>query len=271
VALHNHHDTKKHFPHGTYNYLDSTGTTPAPYNNRQDRRCWMQDTLPFLEQQPLFDRFEDHMRTGASALGFPELDAVIPTLMCPSDPIGPKLQTYWGGIGTPTQGFSGNVVTCAGSGYFNRGGVVNSAQLDGVFFAVSKIRMGDIIDGTSTTAMVGELILSPDKQSTSPPAALTTFAVATTIRPMEECSSARAFRPTPWCPINSTGATMIPCPAPRASIRAPTCFVSVRSYHPGGVNLGLADASVRFVADTVNPVLFTALGSRNGGEAIGAY
>jgi superfamily II DNA or RNA helicase len=48
LALHNHHDTFGHFPHGTYNYIDSTFYTPPPYNNRMDRRCWAHDLLPFI-------------------------------------------------------------------------------------------------------------------------------------------------------------------------------------------------------------------------------
>jgi len=48
-------------------------------------------------------------------------------------------------------------------------------------------------------------------------------------------------------------------------------FVSVRSYHPGGVNLGLADGSVRFVSENMDPVVFQALGSRDGCERIGEF
>ena len=48
-------------------------------------------------------------------------------------------------------------------------------------------------------------------------------------------------------------------------------FVSVRSYHPGGVNFGLADGSVRFMANFVDPLLYKALGSREGGEVIGEF
>jgi prepilin-type N-terminal cleavage/methylation domain-containing protein/prepilin-type processing-associated H-X9-DG protein len=42
------------------------------------------------------------------------------------------------------------------------------------------------------------------------------------------------------------------------------------SYHPGGVNVCLADGSVRFIKATVNPQTWWALGSRNGGEVISA-
>jgi prepilin-type processing-associated H-X9-DG protein len=42
------------------------------------------------------------------------------------------------------------------------------------------------------------------------------------------------------------------------------------SLHPGGVNFLFGDGSVRFVTNTINPVTWVALGSRNGGEVIPA-
>jgi prepilin-type N-terminal cleavage/methylation domain-containing protein/prepilin-type processing-associated H-X9-DG protein len=40
------------------------------------------------------------------------------------------------------------------------------------------------------------------------------------------------------------------------------------SYHPGGVNAGLADGSVRFVSENISPLIWTAMGTRAGGEAL---
>lgn len=40
------------------------------------------------------------------------------------------------------------------------------------------------------------------------------------------------------------------------------------SWHSGGVNVALADGSVRFVADNINPDTWTALGSRDGGAVV---
>ena len=263
LALHNHHNTYRHFPHGTYNYLDSTFTTPPPYNNYQDRRCWEHDLLPFLEQGPLFQRFQTYMKTNPSALGFPELHTVIPTLMCPSDPIGPKLHTFWGGIGTPTQGFSGNVIVCAGSDYFNdeNGSHESSTKLDGLFFAISKVRIADILDGTSHTAMSSELILSPDTDSHdirgryhNPAHGGVLF--STRIPPntmVPDRFNWCATHPKPQAPCIWTGTNM---------------FVSPRSYHPGGVNLGMADGSVQFISDSIDAETFRALGSRDGGETL---
>ena len=44
--------------------------------------------------------------------------------------------------------------------------------------------------------------------------------------------------------------------------------VSASSNHPGGVNVGMGDGSVRFVKNSVNPQTWWALGSRNMGEVI---
>lgn len=268
AAIH-HHEAIGYFPHGTYNYIDSTPDTPAPYNNRQDRRCWFHDLLPFIEEQQLFDAFQKHMNTGASALAFPLLGTPVESYMCPSDGLSPKLHTFWGGIGTETQGFSGNFVACAGNDYFNpakdaKGKPINtlisSSKLNGIFFAQSKVRMAQIEDGTSHTAVISELILSPDTTSHdirgryyNPGHGGVLFSTRippNTLVPdrFNWCSD----KPVPRAPCVWSGSNM---------------FVSARSYHPGGVNMAMADGSVRFVEDTVDASVYAASGSRNGEEA----
>ena len=44
---------------------------------------------------------------------------------------------------------------------------------------------------------------------------------------------------------------------------------TARSNHAGGVNLLLADGSVRFVRNAVQPATWRALATRDGGEVIG--
>jgi prepilin-type processing-associated H-X9-DG protein len=41
----------------------------------------------------------------------------------------------------------------------------------------------------------------------------------------------------------------------------------LRSYHSGGVNVMFADGSVRPMVDSVDPVVYRALGTRSGSEA----
>jgi prepilin-type N-terminal cleavage/methylation domain-containing protein/prepilin-type processing-associated H-X9-DG protein len=63
---------------------------------------------------------------------------------------------------------------------------------------------------------------------------------------------------TPWfdCGINGSNFTQ--------------AHVAARSYHAGGVNVGFADGSVRFVKASINPGPWYALGTRSGGEVISA-
>jgi prepilin-type processing-associated H-X9-DG protein len=45
-----------------------------------------------------------------------------------------------------------------------------------------------------------------------------------------------------------------------------TGMVTARSRHPGGVHVGMADGSVRFVKETLATPVWRAMGTRNGGE-----
>jgi prepilin-type processing-associated H-X9-DG protein len=47
--------------------------------------------------------------------------------------------------------------------------------------------------------------------------------------------------------------------------------VNSRSYHSGGVNALFMDGSVRFVSNSIPQLTWRALGTRNGGEVVGAY
>jgi prepilin-type N-terminal cleavage/methylation domain-containing protein len=279
LALHNYHDSNLHFPPGTYNYIDDYPSgTPAPYNGQQERRCWMQDILPFLEQDSLYREFDSYLRnnvnsisnSGPCAMSAPDRWTVIPTLMCPSDPVNPKVITAsYGGdpalAGTPqgSQGFSGNYVLCAGNDYFNVGGPAGSAQCNGTFFAVATVRLTDMSDGTSNTLISSELLLTTD---TWPDDVRGRYynprhggVLFSTRLPPNTLSAPDQMQ---WC----ENGTFTPC-----IWTATNVFVLPRSQHAGGVNAGLGDGSVRFIANSVDPATFRALGSRNGGEVAGDF
>jgi len=44
-----------------------------------------------------------------------------------------------------------------------------------------------------------------------------------------------------------------------------------RSSHTNGVNAALGDGSVRFIPNSVDPIVYKGLGSRAGGEVPGNY
>jgi prepilin-type processing-associated H-X9-DG protein len=47
-----------------------------------------------------------------------------------------------------------------------------------------------------------------------------------------------------------------------------TTAITAASNHPGGVNVGFGDGSVKFIKDTINPQTWWAVGSRNQGEVL---
>jgi hypothetical protein len=239
----------------------------------------MHDALPFFEQQALYQRFDTFMQTHNFAYDFPECSTPIPMLMCPTDPTNPKVQTFTfstlGVTGPPpsldgrgaSQGFSGNYITCSGDGYFNPGPPLlppysqHSANLSGLFFAISKVSAKDVTDGMSRTAMVSELILSPDGSDDDMRG-----------RYYNSCGGGVNF--TTLYPPNTSLADRVNWlsqnPVPEApAFPCTRCFasdeyLSARSLHAGGVNLAAADASVHFISNDIEPHVYRGFGSRNG-------
>lgn len=287
LAQHNYLSTHKRLPHGIYNLHFQHWTTPSPYNGRQNRRCWMHDSMAYFGEQSLYDRFDQFMRTvGIFAYDFPECHTVIPTLMCPSDGANPKFITYSfsspGVVGPPpsldgagaTQGFHGNYVACASDQYFNpvfAGNPYpkkNSAKLNGLYYATSKVKPGDVTDGMAHTAMLSEIILTPDETDDDQRGryydSVGGGSQFTTLHPPN--TSVPDF-------INWISKNPVP-KAPGVWCAGGECnpvhrqFLSARSYHEGGVNLATADGAIHFISDSVDPIAYRALGSRNGSEVV---
>ena len=281
-ALHNFCAAHGWFPHGTYNQMDDyPAPTPAPYSGANERRCWMHDALPFLEEEPLSAVIDRYVRSqpnsignaGPNCMSAPQRWQTVAALMCPSDPANPKVITCsYGGTGpgmtlTGSQGFSGNVVALAGNGYFNPAGAVSSKSLNGMFFSLSTVRFKDISDGSSKTLLTSEIVLVTDTPTNDDirgryhNSRHGTTLFSTRLPP--NCAAPDQM----WYTINSAPMA----PAVDQDPTVPGVFLLARSYHPGGVNAGLVDGSVRFITNEIDPLLYRALGSRNGSETIADF
>jgi hypothetical protein len=256
---------------------------PPGFGYENKRRCWMQDTMAYFENNLLYQQFEQFMKSGGTAWVFPGNSTIIPILMCPADPANPKLQTWDGdpfpvaptsfnppslGMVGLSQGFSGNYVTCSGDDFYNPRNppysYLKSGKLNGIFYAGSKTRFKDITDGSSKTAMVSELILTPD-------------VVDNDLRGRYYNSLGGNVNFTTKYPPNTSvgdrlnwlskqAVPLAPAINPCNRCMADDMYNSARSYHSGGVNLVAADGSVHFIADTIDPAVYKGLGSRAGGE-----
>jgi prepilin-type N-terminal cleavage/methylation domain-containing protein len=267
------------FPLGTTNDLNRGGITAIP----NDRYCWFHDMLPYIEQVALSDGLKEHLKTAknASVMNYlPALSAIIPSAMCPSDPASPKTETAAPSLpplsNGPGQGFHGNYMGCATSGFFDKidpegtlqwaeryqgmNGLKISRNLDGIIFPKSKVTMSQVTDGSSNTLLYSELILVKDGtlndirgRYSNPIHGNVYFSTRRTP------NSSEPDRHT-WCG-GSQAPPEAPCITPNRGLA-----LAARSYHTGGVNACNADGSVHFISDSINPIVYRAFGSRDGEE-----
>lgn len=270
IAMHNYHDTHRTLPPGG---LGSTIWSQPNYSGYTDyhdsvaRAGWMQMILPFIDQAPLYNQFTPYMNGTepyANPMNWPEADTLIPTLLCPSDPGSGKNQ-MWRGTGPSLEPVCfGNYVACQGSTSNDTG-----RNLNGLFYQMSAIRMRDITDGTSNTFLTSEIRLVPEGSGT----------------PVDTTSDWRGlyynlFGATCWFstefPPNTTQSDIV-----RRCIDTPQmpCIqdgggsqrIFARSQHTGGVHVGLADGSVRFISENIDGQLYGYLGSRADGKVLGEW
>ncbi len=70
--------------------------------------------------------------------------------------------------------------------------------------------------------------------------------------------------------LGSTGVKMNLPPVPQGTPEFAAYEFSFGSRHTGGANFGYGDGSIRFLSQSVDPLVYSALGSRNGGEVVNA-
>ena len=257
LALHNYHGTFGVFPMGQpQGYATSAGGGVLKNN---DRSNWAGTILPYLEQTAIGSQLDSLLGAGGNTYTALFSTNVMSIFMCSSDPASPKIAAT---SGNP-QGFHINFITCHGSGYATLAADPRGLNLDGVFYGLSKVRITDISDGTSNTAMVSELIQGSDAiagghdvrgRMWNTVHAGTTFS---TIYP-----------PNSTVGDNTQGYCGAVPRAPCGAQSALNAFSLARSYHTGGVNMARADAGVRFITNSISPATWLAMGSRNGGEVI---
>lgn len=225
----------------------------------------MQMILPYLDQAALYNQITPYFSgTTAPWNGWPGIKTIIPPLMCPSDPAGPKLNTY----STPL-GFQGNYLTVAGTTHFN---VNNGVNLDGMFYPMSSVRIRDIVDGTSNQIMAGEIILQKDGSTTSLGLNGNDWRGLYWDNYGGTCYVTTQFPPNtdqPDALISCVSTTRSPCVA--VANGSGNSIQYFRSNHTGGAHGVLADGAVRFISNNVDTTTFKRLGSKGDGNVLGDF
>ena len=225
---------------------------------------WTSIILPFLEANNLAELIDFN---GPVDADLDIIAEVLPVLLCTSDP-DPDVLTLdsdvavvgtSGGSGSRVaffQNTDSNSLRVARSNYSGvfgtlefledpNGGDGDVRRSNGVFFADSEVGFRTIRDGSSNTMMIGERRND-----------VGTVTWSGVIEGVNE----------PFARI--VGAADLPPNAGPQGSDDTLNFETFRSYHPGGINVTLADGSTQFINDNIDEITFRALSSVAGGEVV---
>ena len=259
LALHNYHDTHKTLPPG------SQGNSAWG----RDSWSWYCMILPFIEQTPMYDELDFTNRiNGAADRGGSARKSLLNDMLCPTD--DRRIQEE--GIAN-WQNALHNYVVCYGDANFNSGispwNVVDGyAGTAGMFVPERSSAFRDCRDGLSNTALIGEII-TPISENIWGALGRTQVAMGagfTTYLTPNSDANDRLNR----CHTDLGGGLGAKC-TPHADWDWGANVIALRSWHPGGANVTLADASVRFVSETVETDTWRAVGGRADAKVQGDW
>lgn len=251
LAIHNYHDINNTFQMGAFD----------GYNCSAPRMSYAPPLFPQMDQANLFIAMNTWLTTGgntqlyawAPSGGVMNRDSKIPGLACPSDPYGNTIQS---GI---NEGIRGSYLPVTG------GTDTNTIPTTGVFGPGRSpiTRMRDIIDGTSNTIMIGEIVVpsgTSDKRGGIFNACQSNSFISTKYPP-------NSTVPDNVQPGLCSNSIFTPC----VDAVSNNFNASARSMHVGGAHVTMGDGSVRFISNNVDTPTFNALGTRAGNEVVSNF
>ena len=261
TAIHNYHDTFNQFPYG--------GMSGHSQHTR---------LLPYIEQKNVYEMINFSVSVNNTLHDIPR-NTKITAFLCPSDP--DKLPAALGGRNNYYANMGTNIMyTVTDTSHPNFG----KPRFNGAFSS-DEITTGfrDILDGTSSTAMFSEKnkgdgtngYSSPESDTfrpgtypdTADQALLDCMAIDVNDLSKQGNSNVGVSWMSTSHSVTQYWHVLLPntrsCMYP--SLRIAT---AANSRHPGGVQMALCDASVRFVPQTINLVTWRALGTRDSKDVV---
>jgi prepilin-type processing-associated H-X9-DG protein len=248
LACHSYHDNNDVFPPGYTAAANADPTSTRPGWG------WAAHLLPYLDQSALSQSIDFCWPIEAPGNAAARL-TVVKVFLCRSDPSVPAAFTIVDGAGQP-------IVDAAPISYAATSGAAELDQipgpLEGVFYRNSRMRIADITDGTTTTTLIGDRSWN--------------WSMATWAGAVQ----GSVLHGGPRNPHRNSPDAAYPAPSfclaqnKRFNDRTDLdgALDDFSSLHPGGINMLFADGTVRFLRDTMDPVVFTAMGTRAGGEVV---
>ncbi len=265
LAAHNYHDIHKKLPAGSLILGNMTDFSTTRYGTN-----WSIAILPYLEQMPLYAKFDQTKSFYQSPLEM--LQAQVATFNCPSAKNVGQLEvpSANGTLQFPTattayrissyKACSGRMGSAGGwfghnTSVFDANGDFKKLEWIGMFPSVGYLKLqyadfASVTDGLSNTLAIGE------------------YTTRTTIGRNPFWAFTYGGYVVGGIGTSSVGliADFDRCISLGGSM---DCYYAFASEHPGGMNFGMGDGAVRFVSTTIDLTLLQAAATRAGGEAEG--
>ena len=300
-----------------HNYESSSGSLPignryqdlSCYNGSGCNNCWYGFSafcyiLPFMEGTAISNAFNFNLRNN-SVTNQTANQINISAFLCPSDTAVTVGANSPGAAASSPRGQTSYAMSrgTAENIYLNEAiynnppdtkapnsDKCNAANGNGAFGAEIAFPISAFTDGTSNTALWGEMSRFKNEGPTA--YNFWNFTAAFGGTPGEYGSvftndvrpQTGAFEiPPPNTPADTTGtiiSSVFGVCGSGAAIpndwlyNCPNALLlgqwSFRSFHPGGVNMAFSDGSVKFIKNSINNLTWRAVGTRAGGEVISA-
>ncbi len=268
LATHNYDSAKHRFPPGATLRDPITGNYPPVNANQNYSVAMIHYLLPYFEEMAIASSWESGK---PYQVGYPNYSSInaglvkqpIPLFNCPSD--------------TPRVWYGNSAISVKASYGVNWGkNTYGDQDGDGLFdsphgrFPGSApfglrygSRVAEIIDGTSKTLCMMELIQTPSEQGQ----------LKRDARAMIWDDDAGTYMTStkygPNSPTQDNGVCaedFKPAPCKNIGTWTLNLYNVSRSYHVGGVNSLMCDGSVRFIADVIDLTTWQAMSTRANGE-----
>ncbi len=276
LAVHNYESTHTCFP---------PGQIRVQFSSSPRVRGWSMyvQLLPYFEQAPLYNNWDFANPLGNELNG--NTAVVLPVLVCPSATLPANPFTKTSGVRYALTSYGGNGGTQSHPPAFTSG--------DGIFAGTGPnittpptvqhglVRIRDVIDGTSSTLLLGERNHTDSNYDTffsggysqNPMSGWGYWAPSGGQFAMTDLTMSSYSRINYRLPFDfanrpgsiSSSATF------DASSEVIQRMCSFGSQHTGGAHFALADGSARFLSENIDQTVLRSLSTRAGSEVVGEF
>jgi prepilin-type N-terminal cleavage/methylation domain-containing protein len=285
LGLHNYHGVHKTFPQGQSRNGPGRGATWCCGGN------WRVHVLPYIDQTTVYNeiRWDGSYSFGASTnyaryAGGAEVLAgiTVPGFVCPSSPLDPNDTSV---VNNPQRGQTHHYVGISGTLGVGQGGNRNTdyggvVRGNGILGVQRHSELKHVTDGTSNTIMVAEQSAQVNIDGTHRNLSSNYYGGWSGFagRLVTDLTPARTGRPH-WgagttClryPINHGVSERVARGSIPGADRTWDFNTIVNSFHTGGIHVGLADGSARFISENVDFATLQRLCSMNDNEVINDF